>query len=445
MKPIYLSLTDAKHILVILVFLVQTNITNSTTTSTQRFATQLIHYDSILSPFYNASATIIDYATQAHERSISRLSYLNATTMVETPDDIRGVITAPPEGAFLVNMFIGQPGVQQFLVLDTGSSTTWVHCFPCIGCNSIHPIFNPSQSLTYYALPCNHDPYCAANCDHQRNWCTYSESYMDGTSNSGNFATEKFTFVIPNVGATIASNILFGCGRMVNEPHIEISGVMGLGYEEISVVTQIGTKFSYCIGSVRDPYYPYNRLIIGSGANMIGKLTPLDLHNPYYYLTLESISVGHRDLPISPRVFRRTSRGDRGVVIDSGCEWTFLIREAYVPFINTVQQIIARYVARATFPNQPTWLCYYGVASRDLIGFPIVRLNFNGGANFSLGIQNLFQAVTNRIFCLNVAEANGKTPSDVSIIGVIAQQSHNIGYDLSARMLSIDKTDCRTL
>ncbi|KAK3035622.1 hypothetical protein RJ639_033150, partial [Escallonia herrerae] len=142
--------------------------------------------------------TIIDRATQAHERSISRLSYLNATTTVETPDDIQGVITMPPEGAFFVSMFIGQPGVQQFLVLDTCSSTTWVHYFPCIGCNSIHPIFNPSQSLTYYALPCNHDPYCAANCDYQRNWCTYSKSYMDGTSNSGNFAIENFTFVIPN-------------------------------------------------------------------------------------------------------------------------------------------------------------------------------------------------------------------------------------------------------
>ncbi|KAK2995966.1 hypothetical protein RJ640_026005 [Escallonia rubra] len=247
------------------------------------------------------------------------------------------------------------------------------------------------------------------------------------------------------IGATIASNILFGCGRVVNEPHTEISGIMGLGHGGTSVVTQIGTKFSYCIGSVRDPYYLLNRLIIGSGANMIGKLTPLDLHNSYYYLTLESISIGHRDLPISPRVFRRTPRGDRGVVIDSGSEWTFLIREAYVPLINTVQHIIARYVARATFANQPTWLCYYGVASRDLVGFPTVRFNFNGGANFSLGIQNMFQAVTNRIFCLNVAEANGKTPKDVSIIGVIAQQSHNIGYDLSARMLSIDQTDCRTI
>ncbi|KAK3035621.1 hypothetical protein RJ639_033149 [Escallonia herrerae] len=445
MKPVYQLVTDAILILVILVFLAQTNITNSTATSPQRFATQLIHYDSILSPFYNASATITDRATQAHKRSISRLSYLNATTMVGTPDDIRGVITAPSSGAFLVSMLIGQPGVQQFLVLDTGSSITWVSCFPCIGCNSIHPIFNPSQSLTYYALPCNHDPYCAANCDHQRNWCTYSESYMDGTSNSGNFATEKLTFVIPHVGATIASNIFFGCGRVVNEPRLEISGVMGLGYGGTSVVTQIGTKFSYCIGSVRDPYYLLNRLIIGSGANMIGKLTPLDLHNSYYYLTLESISVGHRDLPINPRVFQRTPQGDRGVLIDSGSEWTFLIREAYIPLKNTVQHIIARYVAPATFANQPTWLCYYGVASRDLVGFPTVRFNFNGGANFSLGIQNLFQAVTNRIFCLNMAEANGKTPRDVSVIGVIAQQSHNIGYDLSARMLSIDQTDCRTI
>ncbi|KAK3028578.1 hypothetical protein RJ639_039269 [Escallonia herrerae] len=179
--------------------------------------------------------------------------------MVETPDDIRGLITMPGTGGFLVSMYIGELEVHQFLLIDT-----------------------------------------------------------DGTSSSGNFATEKLKFFIPNEGATFASNVLFGCGRVINEPHPEISGVMGLGYGGKSVATQIGTKFSYCIGSIRDPYYAYNRLIIGNGAKMIGTMTPLDLHNHIYYLTLERISVGRRDLPISRRVFQRTRRGNHGVIIDSG-------------------------------------------------------------------------------------------------------------------------------
>ncbi|KAK2991370.1 hypothetical protein RJ640_024043 [Escallonia rubra] len=439
----FLLVHDAKLVLVILAFLLSTNITDSIATSPYRFVANLIHHDSVLSPFYNANATIADRANQSLERSLAQLSYLKATTTVETPEDIRGLMVASSR-SFLVSMFIGEPSVHQFLWMDTGSSLFWVYCIPCTGCNTYNPIFNPSLSSTYYPLPCNNDPYCAAHCDHAKNWCTVSETYGDGASVYGNYATERLSFLIPNEGTTTAPNVLFGCGRVMNEPNTEMNGLMGLGYGGTSLARQLGTKFSYCIGNVGDPDYMHNRLIIGNGAVVVGKSTALAMHNGWYYLKFEKITVGHNTLEINPRVFQRTPQGRRGVVIDSGTDWTFLIRDAYLALRNTVEQIIGGSLTRSFVPQRPTALCYYGNVNEDLEPFPIVKFHFRGGAVLELGKQNLFKSLLNVEFCLAVDIANGNTPKDVSIIGVFAQQHHNIGYDLSAQRLYIENMDCET-
>ncbi|KAK3030332.1 hypothetical protein RJ639_038965 [Escallonia herrerae] len=421
-------------------FLMSTNITNSVPTSPYHLNTKLIHQDSILSPFYNTTSTIADRANQSLERSIARLCYLKAVTMVKAPENIRGVMFAGT-ASFLVSMFIGEPKVHQFVWMDTGSSLMWVHCIPCIGCNTYNPIFNPSLSSTYYELPCNHDPYCAAHCDHQRNWCTYSESYADGASTSGNYATEKLTFLVENEGVTTAANIVFGCGRVMNEPNREINGVMGLGYGSESLSKQLGTKFSYCIGDIADRNYAYNRLIIGNGAALLGAWTPLDMYLNLYYVTLDSISVGGIPLAINPLVFQRTARGG-GVIIDSGTEWTFLIREAYEALTNIVERIVGGALNRWIIPDQLTMLCYYGSVNRDLRTFPIVKFHFRGQTALVIPKENLFKVMGNNRFCLTVNLANGNTPTDLSIIGVFAQQKHNIGFDLLARRLYVNDYRC---
>ncbi|KAK2966965.1 hypothetical protein RJ640_026517 [Escallonia rubra] len=439
MEPASPFVHDAKLFLVILVFLSTTNITSSAATSPRGFVTELIHHDSILSPFYNASATVADRATRARERSVARLSYLKAA-MSGTPDSVRGIMF-PGEGVFLVSMYIGNPPVHQFMYMDTGSSLTWLHCFPCIGCTTTTPIYDPSRSSTYYPLPCDHDPYCAANCDMQRNECTYGAVYADGASSSGNFATEDLMFYIENEGETFASDIIFGCARAVNEPYRDISGIMGLGNGERSLANQVGTKFSYCIGSLDDPNYAHNRLVLGNGAVLVGRSTPLDLDMGHYFLSLVGISVGNEQLPINRRVFRRRWPGTGGVIIDSGAEWIYLVRDAYVQLRSTVERIVGSYLARVTIRNHPGWLCYRGSASIDLEDFPPVTFHFDG-ANLVLGVTSMFQVVTSTSFCMAVDKANGQTPDDINIIGMLAQQHHNIGYDISRRMLYIRQTNC---
>ncbi|KAK3036323.1 hypothetical protein RJ639_031730 [Escallonia herrerae] len=434
---------DAKLVLVIMAFLLSTNITNSVAKSPYRLVANLIHHDSILSPFYNATATIADRANQSLQRSIARLSYLNAAIKMETPEDVRGLALAGT-GSFLVSMSIGEPQVHQFLYMDTGSSLVWVHCIPCTGCNTDNPIFDPSLSSTYYPFPCNHDSYCAENCDHEKNWCLFSIKYEDEASAAGNFAEEKFTFSVPNEGITTASGISFGCGRKMNEPYREISGMMGLGYGEGSLAKQIGTKFSYCIGSIEDRNYMHNRLIIGNGAVLVGSWTPLVIRNALYYLRFESIKFGSDTLAINPRVFQRTPQGRRGLIIDSGTELTYLIRDAYLALRTKVEEVIGGSLTRSFDPQRPTMLCYFGRVNRDLPTFPIVEFHFREGAFLKWRKENLFETVSNTEFCLAMDTANENMSDDVSTIGAFAQQYHNIGYDLSAKRLYIRRMDCET-
>ncbi|KAK3035652.1 hypothetical protein RJ639_033180 [Escallonia herrerae] len=438
------SVLNAKLLLVILAFLVPTLVTSSIGPNRHHLVAKLIHYDSIQSPFYNASATITDRATRALERSIARLSFLRATTVVKTPEDIRGALFAG-RGCFLVNIFIGERLVPQLVLMDTASHLLWVHCLPCVGCHSTSPIFDPSQSSTYYPFPCDHNSYCRAHCDEPKNECTYSIIYEDGTSSSGNVATEQLTFFTTEAGSTTVSNIVFGCGRVIQEPDPLLSGIMGLGYATTSLANQLANKFSYCIGNIHDPYYSHNRLILGNGAIIRGDSTPLEVYGNAYYLTLEGISVGDYQLPIDPRVFRRSQHGHGGVIIDSGTEWTYLVRDAYEALKGEVARMYDAELTRAYLPDRPELLCYYGDMNRDLVFFPVITFHFAGEAEFKLDRQNVVQPIIQGGFCLSIDVANDNVGQDASVIGVIAQQYHNIAYDLSTMTLSFDMIDCQDL
>lgn len=55
---------------------------------------------------------------------------------------------------------------------------------------------------------------------------------------------------------------------------------------------------------------------------------------PHYNLNLQSIAVNGQPLPIDPAVFATTN--NRGTIIDSGTTLTYLVEDAFDPFVNTV-------------------------------------------------------------------------------------------------------------
>ncbi|KAJ4913576.1 Eukaryotic aspartyl protease family protein [Raphanus sativus] len=351
-------------------------------------------------------------------------------------------ITRP--AAFLANISIGNPPVPQLLLIDTGSDLTWIQYLPCKCYPQSIPFYRPSRSSTYRDASCEFAPHAMPRISHDERTktCQYYLLYRDNSSTRGTLAEEKLTFQTSDDGLVSKQNIVIGCGQD-NSGFTQYSGVLGLGPGKFSIVTRnFGSKFSYCFGSLTDPTNPHNILILGDGARTEGDPTPLRIFQDRYYLDLQAISLGHRLLDIKPDVFERYgSQG--GTVIDTGCSPTILAREAYDTLFEEIDFILGDVLTRVKDWDQYTKPCYEGNMKLDLLKFPVVTFHFAGGAELTLDFESLFVESDNGDrFCLALSM---NTFDDMSVIGAMAQQHYNVGYDLLTMNVYFQRTDCEIL
>lgn len=408
----------------------------------RRFVSKLIHsHHTVESPI---------------ESSAARFDYLQARVVLGTStDDFRSGLVPDSKyhALFMANISIGEPPAPQLLAMDTGSPVLWTQCLPCTKSfwkpcfTQTLPVFDPSKSSTYAVMSCTTSTCLAFRskdgpCDAAKN-CQFSQNYTDGTATAGVVATEKLTFETSDEGITSVSNIVFGCANNVDSGanlNDQSSGILGLSNDNLSLATQLGSKFSYCLGLVRDLQYPHNQLILGEGARMEGDKTPVEYVMGLYFLTLEGITLGDRKLYIDPIVFKNTPWG--GVIIDSGSSLTYLARAAFNILKLEVEDLTNGVLTRRDKPGyEPP--CYEGVIDRDLAGFPILIFNFAGGADLALDPKSLFVEALPNQFCMAVAPS-ARNPS-LSVIGLLAQQNYNIGYDLAGKTISFQRIDCELL
>ncbi|KAJ7955828.1 putative Aspartic proteinase nepenthesin-1 [Quillaja saponaria] len=287
-------------------------------TKPHKLVSKLIHPHSVHHPTYNPNDTIKDLAERDMKNSIARFAYLQAisqgSSLATNDVDLRASIFPPISGLLLANISIGQPPIPQFLVVDTGSFLLWVMCISCTNCpqHSAGPIFDPAKSSTFSTLPCQ-DSTCHKFLHHchciDLDQVAYWIKYLDNTTTAGIIAQEQLVFETSDEGTAVVPNVTFGCGYINNfrkEP--QWNGILGLGSEE-SLVSQLGNRFSYCIGSITDSQYTYNQLVLGEGADLQGYSTPFRAINGLYYVTLQSISVGERTINIDPKTFQRNEDG----------------------------------------------------------------------------------------------------------------------------------------
>ncbi|KAM7470034.1 hypothetical protein LguiA_008217 [Lonicera macranthoides] len=358
-------------------------------------------------------------------------------------------------GVFLVNISFGEPSVPQLLVMDTGSGTTWIKCRPCDSYQPIYPIYEPSKSSTYSKLPC--DSRCTSYDCLTDSECPYFVKYADQTTSSGNLATEQqsraspaeqLTFTTSDEGTTTVSNFVFGCAHNFKEnQHYNFNGIVGLSDHgaTFSLVRQLGSKFSYCLGSINDPYYNYNRLILGNGSIFEGSSTPIYV-NDYYFLSLEGISIGESRLNIDPNIFKYTEKGTSGVLFDTGSTYTYLTRIAFEALIVALQTLMDGRLQRFSSLSYPDHLCYKGIINRDLEWFRGLIFHFAEGADLVVPPDNMFlQNRRDSTFCLAVQSSESISLGNQSIIGALAQQYYNFGYDLTTNRLYFEKIDCQLL
>ena len=84
------------------------------------FRADLVHVDSLMSPFSPGNISLTERLQRAIYRSKQRVK-MDFGVSVKT--GIR---------EFLMNLAIGTPALSYSPILDTGSDLTWTQCFPCI-------------------------------------------------------------------------------------------------------------------------------------------------------------------------------------------------------------------------------------------------------------------------------------------------------------------------
>ncbi|KDO55326.1 hypothetical protein CISIN_1g038667mg, partial [Citrus sinensis] len=408
----------------------------------------LIHRDSILSPYNNPNENPAHRVQRGINISIARLAYLQEK--IRSHNTYQAQILPSNDisnSLFYVNISIGQPPVPQFTAMDTGSSLLWVHCYPCRDCSpQLGTIFYPSRSSSYAYVPCDSEhcryfPY--ARCSAYKHRCIYTQLYLIGPETSVFVSTEQLTFKNTDESTIHVQDVVFGCGFSTNR-NFKFSGIFGLGIGRSSLVSQLNSSFSYCIGSLHDPDYLHNKLILGDGAIIDeGDATPLQFIDGHYYITLEAISVDGRMLDINPNIFKRDDSGG-GVMIDSGTDVTWLVKEAYEALRDEVMiRLEGEQMRSYSWPDK---LCYHGIMSSDLKGFPTVRFHFRGGAKLALEKDSMFYQPRPDAFCMavNPASINNRYVN-FSLIGMMAQQFYNVGYDIGRKQKTFQRMDCEVL
>ncbi|KAL2340555.1 hypothetical protein Fmac_008495 [Flemingia macrophylla] len=435
------------HLLLLLSF--STCLSSTGTTSTikpQRLVSKLILPGSVHHPNYKPNETAKERIEFDIQYSTTRLAYIKARIegSLISNEYTASAFPSLTGRTILANISIGQPPTPQLVIMDTASDILWIMCSPCSNCDHHSGrLFDPSKSSTY-SLLCNTPCYFkGCKCDP----LPFSIYYVDGSSASGTYGHDKVLFETTDEGTSQLWSVLFGCGHNIRynrDPGY--NGILGLNNAPLSLATQIGHRFSYCIGNLADQYYSYNQLILGEGADLEGYSTPFQVHHGFYYVTMEGISVGERRLDIAPDTFGIKEDGTGGAIIDTGCTLTYLVDGVHELLYREVRNILDGFFRQVIIENTPWMLCYHGSIRGDLDGFPVVTFHFADGADLALDPGSFFHQFQDDVFCMTVAPVNDlDNISKPSVIGLLAQQSYNLGYDLNNHFVYFQRIDCELL
>lgn len=356
------------------------------------------------------------------------------TTIPAKPGNIIGT------GNYVVSVGLGTPTKYLTLVFDTGSDLTWTQCQPCTkSCyDQQDPIFNPSSSSSYGNISCNsaqcsqlssatgNAPACSIST------CVYGIQYGDQSFSIGFLAKEKLTLT-PN---DVFDNFFFGCGENNQGLFGKTAGLLGLGRDAVSVVSQTSQKygkyFSYCLPtkSGSNGHLSFGKR--GAPKNLV--FTPLgrSKDGTFYYVNIVAIFVGGKQMPINPSVFQQG-----GNIIDSGTVITRLAPTAYTALQNAFKQQMKHYPSAPGISILDT--CY-DFSNYTTVTIPKISILFSGNTKVDLAFLGVLVAVSQSQVCL--AFAGNDADTDMGIYGNVQQQTFEVAYDVVAGKLGFGPGGC---
>ncbi|XP_076937731.1 aspartic proteinase 36-like [Bidens hawaiensis] len=360
-------------------------------------------------------------------------------------------------GLYFTKVKLGSPPKEFNVQIDTGSDILWVTCNSCSDCPQSSGFgidlnfFDIGSSTTASTVSCS-DSMCSsivqtsdALCS-EGNQCSYKFQYGDGSGTSGHYVTDLFyfdTIVGPSMVANSSAYITFGCSTYqtgsLTKPDKAIDGIFGFGQQRLSVVSQLSSHgitlkvFSHCL---KGDGTGGGKLVLGEIMDPTMVYSPLVPSQPHYNLDLQSIAVNGQMLPIDPTVFATSD--NRGTIVDSGTTLTYLVAEAFEPFVNAITAAVSQL---ATPVLSKDTQCYLVTSSINEI-FPDVSLNFAGGAAMILKPEN---------YLVHGDPVDGGTPwcigfqkvqNGVSILGDLVLKDKIFVYDLSKKRIGWTDYDC---
>ncbi|KAL6497652.1 hypothetical protein OROHE_027085 [Orobanche hederae] len=244
---------------------------------------------------------------------------------------------------------IGTPATNHSVIVDTGSSFSWIQCEPCaVYC---HPQtgsrFNPSSSSTYQNLSCStiqcrsllekatlNSPMCTSP-----DTCLYTATYGDQSFSVGYLGRDSLTF-----GPGSLPGFVFGCGQDNNGFFGKSEGLVGLARDELSMLSQLSARYGKCFAYCLPTASPFGKigtggfLSIGISSNPAYKFTPMlsDSRDPaLYFINMTGITVAGRPLGLP------SSDYNVPTIIDSGTTIPRLATPVYSALRSVLVKIIS--------------------------------------------------------------------------------------------------------
>lgn len=329
---------------------------------------------------------------------------------------------------YVITVGVGSPAVQQIMTIDTGSDVSWVHCNSNSGSGSA--LFDPTKSTTYTAFSCG-----AATCAQlgvegngcsSNSQCQYMVRYGDGSNTTGTYGSDTLA-----LGSDTVKGFQFGCSRVEEGFGDKTDGLMGLGGDAQSLVSQTaatyGKAFSYCL-----PASPGSKgfLTLGAETSTTGFATTGMLRSEqsptFYGVLLQGIKVGGNQISVAPSVF------SAGSVMDSGTIITRLPPTAYTALKTAFKDGMKQY--NTTRPRSILDTCF-DFSGQDNVTIPTVALVFDGGAVVDLDANGI-------IFGSCLAFTGTDDDESTGIIGNVQQRTLEVLYDVGQSVFGFKSTAC---
>ncbi|XP_052164348.1 aspartyl protease family protein At5g10770-like [Oryza glaberrima] len=344
------------------------------------------------------------------------------------------------------------------VIVDTGSDLTWVQCKPCSVCYAQRdPLFDPSGSASYAAVPCNASA-CEASLKAatgvpgscatvgggggggKSERCYYSLAYGDGSFSRGVLATDTVA-----LGGASVDGFVFGCGLSNRGLFGGTAGLMGLGRTELSLVSQtaprFGGVFSYCLPAATSGDAA-GSLSLGGDTSSYRNATPVSYTRmvadpaqpPFYFMNVTGASVGGAAVAAA-------GLGAANVLLDSGTVITRLAPSVY----RAVRAEFARQFGAERYPAAPPFSLLdacYNLTGHDEVKVPLLTLRLEGGADMTLDAAGMLFMARKDGSQVCLAMASLSFEDQTPILGNYQQKNKRVVYDTVGSRLGFADEDC---